>query len=698
MSAGPGMLPDTTGRTVTIALPAGLPALPFAPTDDRGRGLVRIRTGAVLIALGAVAFLALTAGVKIAAFTVVGVVALAVVVAAIFLPGVALTILVVTEMTNFSPVLVTDGVPGIATPLLVLGLISVLVATRTRENRALLRTMPVAPALLIACYILAVIPSAILTTGRTETGNKMFELVRDWVFLLVVLALARLQGRPWRLAALIVLPLVAIAVLTVINQLVLQQTHAFFGFATISKASGELTTTPRHSGPMEDSNFWGRVLVLGIPLAIALGHRAAVGRRALATTGWVVSLLLLLAAVYLTQSRGTLLSAFVAVPVWIVAAGPKVRRQALVLLPVLVALMLLPGIGNRLVNVSEAFDDAPDYAKDPSIVERAAAGDIARQIFSEHPIFGTGPATFALQLNDYAARKPDRLIGITTAAHNLYLEILSETGVLGLAGWIVLIGGVMVLAVRAIVRLAGVPPDAADHGPTRGLAAGALAAVVAWSAASIFLHLAVVRTLWLVLALIGILHVLSRERAAQAGPVERHATRLAQAGLARGLVVATVMAVAGGSVGGAILYNLSTHRYTARAAQTLLPTPEVYQAYSLNVRRRTPVLPAYAAMLQGAQSRAVLKIDGEPKTGIITFVSVGDSQQEAMRRVASAIAAAPATLRRYGANRQYTLVDVSPVDVTSERVYPPLAIVLTGLAVGAELAFCLLMLRLWRRR
>ena len=312
-------------------------------------------------------------------------------------------------------------------------------------------------------------------------------------------------------------------------------------------------------------------------------------------------------------------------------------------------------------------------------------------------MLGTGPATFASQLDEYAAREPDRLIGVTTAAHNLYLEILSETGIVGLAGWIVLMGGVVLLCVRSTVRLAGVPP-AARAAPTRGLAAGALGAVAAWSLASLFLHLALVRTLWIALVLIGLVHVMARERAASAGPVERHASAKAVAGLSRGLVVTAVMAVAGAAVGGAILSNLAEQRYTARAAQTLLPTPAVYESYALDVRSRTPVLPAYAAMLQGAQSRTMLKIDAEPKTGLVTFVSVGRSEREAVGRVASAVAAAPATLHRFGADRQYTLVDVSPTAVTTERIFPPQAVLLAGLAVGAELAFCLLVLRLWTRR
>jgi O-antigen ligase len=684
--------PGSTGPyTVAIVLPV----LPFSE-PGRERRRIEIGGGAVAVAGGALVLLALVAGTRTAALVVGGLLAVALVLAAALVPAVALVLLVVTEFANVSGVLIDNGLPGIATPLLGLGALSVLLATRSPQYRARFIGPPIAPAVLLAVYIVSVLPAAMVTVAPVLTGEKVSELVRDGVFLVVVLLLAQLSGRPWAIAAALVAPLVVISALSVVNQLFLQDPTAFFSFARISKASGELVTTPRYSGPMEDSNFWGRVLVLGLPFALALAQRAGAARRRLPAAFWAVSVLILLAGTYLTQSRGTLISAFVAAAIWVVAAGPRVRRQSLLLIPVIALVLLLPGIGDRIVNVSTAFDDQPAYAKDPSLVERAAAGEIAREIFAEHLILGTGPATFASEVDTYAARKPDRLIGVTTATHNLYLEIGSETGVVGLFGWAVLMGGVVLLAVRSLLRLAGVPPDGADGAPTRALAAAALAAVLGWSLASLFLHLALVRTLWIVLALIGLLHVMTRERRTTAA--EQLASTVAARGLRTGLSVAATMAVAGGLVGGTILYNLSQQTYTGVARVTLTPAAGTFESYGLDIRSRRPVLPAYAAMIQGDQSRKVLKVDAEPATGLITFTGLGSTLDEAQRRVDAALAGAPRSLQRYGADKEYNLVTVTPPEVTVERMYPPLAIVLAGAAVMAELIFCLLVLRLMRQR
>lgn len=678
--------------TVTIAIPAGLP---FAP-PDRERRRVEIGGGVLLTAAGALVLIWLVAGVKTAALVVGGLIAVVVVLAAVASPLVALTLMVISEFSNISGVLKDNGLPGIATPLLVLGAISVLVAARSPEQRAKLASAPMAPVILLAVYIVSVVPAAILTTSAEETGVRMQELIRDGVFLIVVLLLAQLTRRPWAIAAMIVVPLIVIAALSVVNQLAFQDPDFAFRIARISKASGELVTTPRYSGPMEDSNFWGRVLILGLPLTLALAHRAGAARRKLPAAVWTVSVLLLLAAMYLTQSRGTLIAGFLAAGVWVVAAGPRVRRQSLLMIPVVALVMLLPGIGDRIVNVTTAFDDQPAYAKDPSLVQRAVAGQIARDIWVEHPIFGTGPATFASQVDNYAARKPDRLIGVTTAAHNLYLEILSETGVLGLFGWIVLIGGMLGISVRSILRLAAAPRDGPRGAPTRALAAAGFAALVGWSTASEFLHLALERTLWIVLALVALIYVMARERRPDAA--EQAASAAAAVGLRRGTWSAAVLAVAGGAVGVVILYSLSQHLYTAVSTVTLTPAPGTFPSYTLDIRARRPVLPAYAAMIQADQSRSVLKVDAEPETGLITFTGTGATEDEAESRVQAALAAAPLSLHNYAADKEYTLLPVTPPLVTVERVYPPLAIVLAGAAVLVELIFGLAVLRLVRRR
>jgi O-Antigen ligase len=678
------------GRTIVIALPQ----LPFTgPEPERRR--VEVGLGTLLVALGAIALLVLFFGTKTAALVVAGVIGLTVVLAAVLVPAVALTLLVVDDFANVSGVLVAHGLPGIHTPLLVVGIVSALVATRSSVYRERMGNIPLLPALLVVTYIVTVIPAAIASMDPTNTAIKMRENLVDLGFLVLVLVLARLVQKPWAIPMMIVIPLTVIAVMTVINQVALQDPESFWGFARISKASGELVTTPRYSGPMEDSNFWGRVLILGLPMALALSHRAIAAKRKLPAVTWGVSVLFLLGACYLTQSRGTLIAAGVASVVWLIAAGPSVRRRALLLLPFMAMLLLIPGVGNRLAGVSEAFDDAPAYLKDPSIVERGTAGHLAGQIFMDHPVLGTGPASFATVLDDYAARRPDTLIGVTTATHNLYLEILSETGVIGMAGWAVLMIGVAIMAVMATLRLAGAPRDGPDGAPTRALAAATVGALVSWSLASLFLHLTLVRTLWVVLALVGLLYTLTKGQYAPVGS-GRLATARAVRGLRTGIGVTAVMIVAGGAVGAAILYNLREPVYTARSAYTLVPAAGTYYSYGLDIRSRQPVLPAYSAMIQGQQSRTVLKVDAEPATGLITFVGTGATEQEARGRVVAAAAAAPAALGRYGADKQYDLIEVSDPELTEDHTYPELAILLTAAAVLAELGFSLLILRLLR--
>jgi hypothetical protein len=678
------------GRTIRIALPQ----LPFdGPAPQRRR--IELGVGSLLVAVGVLVLLLVFFGAKTAALVVAGVIGLAVVAAAVLVPAVALSLLIVDDFANVSQVLTEHGLPGIHTPLVGLGVVSVLVATRSATYRARLGNIPLLPAGLVAFYSLSVIPSALQTMNPTATGVRIQELVVDLAFLLVVLTLARLVERPWAIPMMIVIPLTVIAVMSLINQLALQDPESFWGFAKISKASGELVTTPRYSGPQEDSNFWGRVLVLGLPMGLALAHRATAARRKLPAVVWGLSTLFLLIAVYLTQSRGTLISSGVAVLVWIVASGPSVRKRALALVPVVVMVLLVPGVGNRLVNVSEAFDDAPAYLKDPSIVERSTAGHLAGQIFLDHPVLGTGPASFASVLDDYAARAPDTMIGVTTAAHNLYLEILSETGVIGMFGWAVMIIGCALLAIRSIVRLAGAPPDGPDGAPTRALAASTIAALVAWSLASLFLHLTLERALWVLFALIGLVHVLTKEQYAPRGPA-RQATARAERGLRTAIGVTAVMVVAGGAVGAAILYNLREPVFSARSAYTLVPAAGTYYSYGLDIRSRQPVLPAYSAMIQGQQSRTVLKVDAEPATGLITFVGTGTTDQEARGRVVAAAAAAPAALHRFAADKEYDLIQVSEPQVTEDHTYPPLALALAAAAVAAELGFCLLALRLVR--
>ena len=68
-------------------------------------------------------------------------------------------------------------------------------------------------------------------------------------------------------------------------------------------------------------------------------------------------------------------------------------------------------------------------------------------MFTERPVFGYGAGTYGLQVDAHQDQVPTALgRPLTTelapnAPHNLYLELLAETGVVGLISWAIMFVG-----------------------------------------------------------------------------------------------------------------------------------------------------------------------------------------------------------------------------------------------------------------
>lgn len=670
-----------------------------AASAEPGVGRVRWRPvdlGALTLGVGAlVGVLAMTVGSGPALLALAVVTGLAVGIAALLRPAVAMVLLVVAEFSNAGVVL---PVPQFYSLTLGLGVLSALLALRRPELRQRLRHPPVVPIVLLACYLLALLPAAWFTLTPTATSEGMVFLVKDCAMLLVILLLGTVVARPWWIVGAMVATLAVISAMTLINQIALgAQPSTFGGFATVSHALGENITTPRHAGPLPDSNFWGRNLVLGLPFSYALMHRAVGSGRRTHQLGWGLATVTMLGGIYLTQSRGTFLAALVVTVVWVVASGPRVRRRALLFTPLILLALLVPGIGDRLVNLTAAFENEPAYTIDPSLVERSAAQEIAALIFADRPLFGAGPGSFAQVVQDYATRTDGALIGNTSAPHNLYLELGAESGVVGLTGWLVLIIGIVVLTVRSLIRLAGMSPDGRSDAPTRVLAAGVLAAVVGWSTASLFLHLAFFRPLLIVFALAGLLHVHTREAAARQTPAGVRTSAAAARGLRDGSIITVAAVLAAGAVMTQGLLTLGEPQYRVQSRFTLLPAPDTYPTYALDVRRRVPVLPAYAAMIQSAQRSTGVQVDAEPASGLITMTTYGVDQAATESRLGQAIATAGQAIHEFGGDRGYRLVQVTPIEATVEQTWSDIAITLTTVAVLAEVGVIVLIVRYIRK-
>jgi hypothetical protein len=598
-------------------------------------------------------------------------------------PLVALIILVVVEVTNVSGVLAPHtGIPVFPASML-LGLFAVGFALRDSQARSRLNAWTAVCAGILAVYLAT---QAVATLGSVEVGLSLASTTRatlDCVFVMLVLVLIQLTARPWVVAGAIVVPLAVLCSLTIINELIFNGGMPFGGFATVARHSGKLITdiaTHRYGGPLPDSNFWGRYLVMGLPLAAALLTRALRSGRRSVVALWLSTVILILPGIFLTQSRGTFLAAGAAIVVWFLASERSVRRRGLAMLPLALLVFALPGIGNRLVVAFEDLTQAhTSYNADPSLVRRLAAGQEAWMMFDERPYFGFGPATFPSQVIDFAGRVPTAVRDPTDAAHNLYAEFASESGVLGLIGLAVLILGFLALAVLRILA----QPGSKD----RVLAAAVCAAIVAWAIASIGLHLAYFRTFGLVLALAGGI--------APAWPLA--VTRIRR--LRPVIAVWLVAAMLGFSASWVYLSTSGSPAVTATQQVTIIPVGpfDGWYAYALDIRSRVEMLPTVATIMYDRGSPVTIGAD--PVRGVLTFTTTADTADNAQHEIQLAVAHGDTALRKTIGYRQYALLAVGSmniVDMQARSAFAPL--VAAGIGVGTALVAGLALPRALARR
>ena len=97
---------------------------------------------------------------------------------------------------------------------------------------------------------------------------------------------------------------------------------------------------------------------------------------------------------------------------------------------------------------------------DASNLERINRWSCAVRMFDDKPMFGYGPGTYMFQYAPYQLSKDRTIISTNSAdggnAHSEYLGPLSESGVLGLLTYLLLIGVVIYTAVKTYSRLSDI--------------------------------------------------------------------------------------------------------------------------------------------------------------------------------------------------------------------------------------------------
>jgi O-antigen ligase len=241
---------------------------------------------------------------------------------------------------------------------------------------------------------------------------------------------------------------------------------------TPSAASAASADTTRLVGGTGDPNELAQGLVPAIALAAALlgATRNAVLRLLLAC-----GVAIMIVGLGATESRGGLIAALVAVLCSLVLAkGHRQHVLGFVLLVAGVAAMWFaasPGALHRITGI------------DSSGSGRSEIWRIAWEVTQDHPIVGVGLDNFKVREPGYA-RRPGPLrydkyiIDRPHVVHNLYLQLLAETGVIGLVLFLVVAAGAMRAAWAAGRRFDELG-DRAFAGASRAVLVGSIAFLVA---------------------------------------------------------------------------------------------------------------------------------------------------------------------------------------------------------------------------
>jgi O-antigen ligase len=262
----------------------------------------------------------------------------------------------------------------------------------------------------------------------------------------------------------------------------------------IASAGGE----GRLQGANGDPNYLAAGCVPAVAIAAAL---IGLTRNVMLKWGLTAVMAVLVAGLAASESRGGFIAAIVAVGCAVVL-NKRQRARVVGLIAVAVSVTAM-----YFVAYPETFERVTQV--DGGGNGRTDLWYFATRMAEEHPIAGGGYNNYALVAKDYVhepgVREFSFLVTETPhVAHSVYLQLLAETGVVGLVLFLIVVAGCLRAALAAARRF-----DDLDELPMAGLARAVFVAMAGMLTASFFISNLTDRRMWILFALGPILLALA---------------------------------------------------------------------------------------------------------------------------------------------------------------------------------------------
>lgn len=372
------------------------------------------------------------------------------------------------------------------------------------------RPVAVSPALpFLVVYLLAMLLGGAASRDPATAFDQVVEFVSTGLVMFVILTNVLRTESVLRQATWVVVLVGAGMAAIVVHQFATSSFGSeYFGFAQVNfpGRGGSILDVGagvvRLSGPIGEVNRFGQVLAVLVPMGAMLAASArSLPLRALAAGSMVITL----AGIATTGSRGAAI-AVIAVGIALLALGHlRLRHLALVALLVAGLLNAFPTYGERLAGLQAlgalSGETAGPAEGDVGNLRSRATESVAALIaFADHPLVGVGPGLFPFYYQQYAREVSSSALDTRVdagdrQAHNLFADVLAETGIVGFVGFM----GALLVTASSLWRVRR--RWRSERRDLSLLATGYLLGLLAYAASGMFLHLSYERFFWILLSL-----------------------------------------------------------------------------------------------------------------------------------------------------------------------------------------------------
>jgi O-antigen ligase len=353
-------------------------------------------------------------------------------------PDLGAYLLIISVFTNASDLLTENGLPGINKPLIALTMMSVLAnyLLRTGKYSRFPEFSRVEWALIV--YYLAIVASTFISTDKTYVLDRIMNITKDILVGASIFLTLNTRERWEKGVWIFIIVMTIVAGLGVIKTITGTES-TFLGLAQLSAygqvgEGGEL----RYGGPIGESNLWGQILAATLPFII---YRFKFEKNDLRKILLVVSMLLVGSAAIFTSSRGVIVALIVVIPLIALEIRVKPVTVLVGILAAMLAFNFLPSTyKQRIQTLSVLFQpqDPNALSQDDSFIGRKNELVAGLAMAQDYPLLGVGFGNYPNYYWEYASK-----LGLSGSsgrssdqeeklAHSLYVEVLSETGMIGL--------------------------------------------------------------------------------------------------------------------------------------------------------------------------------------------------------------------------------------------------------------------------